>query len=606
MTDANAGLKKALLDYVGLKHAPHYAVLVTGPWGIGKTFVVRRCLDDAKLENGYYYVSLFGVESKADIDSAIFRAVHPKLGGKAAKVGGAVLKGVMSFANVSSELSIEQLLEGIKGGVYVFDDLERTSLSISAILGYINDFVEHDDCRVVLIANTDHKMEGDETFRTQREKLIGRTLRVQSSLDEALIHFLTKIADADARAVLEKSKSLIIEVYQASDAQNLRVLQQSLWDFERIFRGLINEHRAEKETVDRIIRLVLAFGIETKMGRLERKDLNGRSTRYGATFFAAPEGKKTKSALLQADERYPLVDLFDPVLTNDVLVAGLLDGAFSEGQIQAAVNAQPPFREESATPAWRVLGFGAFQEDETLYEAVETHKREFSELAYVQPEIILHVLFVRQRLARLDLIETAEKEVIDELISYVDTVKGKGVLIPIDPKDIRQQLDHGGPLGLAYPQPEQADFKRLKAYVQDACYDLFHQKVAADAPKLLDVMGQDPEAFLKAIAHTNSGDERYLASPVFATIDPKDFADQLLSLSPDHQLRSVQALFQRYRFGGLNGDLEKEIGFVEGLKRQLSARKGHASGFEKERIGALESQLASVLSTIIDDDDEET
>ena len=114
MTDANAGLKAALVDYVRLEHAPHYAVLVTGPWGIGKTYVVRRCLDEAKLENGYYYVSLFGAETKSDIDAAIFKAVHPAMTGKAARVGGAVLKSVLKFGGVESDLSLEKILDGIK------------------------------------------------------------------------------------------------------------------------------------------------------------------------------------------------------------------------------------------------------------------------------------------------------------------------------------------------------------------------------------------------------------------------------------------------------------------------------------------------------------
>ena len=599
MSDANSSLKQALLDYVHLKHAPHYAVLVTGPWGIGKTFVVKGCLDTAELEDGYYYVSLFGAESKSDIDAAIFRAVHPNLGGKTAKVGGAVLKGLMSFTGISSELSLEELLDGIKGGVYVFDDLERTSLSISAILGYINDFVEHDDCRVILIANTDHKMEGDEDFRTQREKLIGRTLRVQSSLDEALDHFLTKIANERARATLVQSKTLIMDIYEASDAQNLRVLQQSLWDFERVFAVLGDEHRAEAEIVDRLVRLMLAFGIEVKMGRLRRKSLEGRSTRYSATFYGSSGKDEQRSPILVSDEQYPLVDLFDPLLTNDVLISTLMDGAFSEPQIKASLNDQPPFRQDGPTPAWRILGFGAFQEDETLYGAVETHKEEFTDLAYVEPEIILHLLFIRQRLARLELIETSESDVLDELLAYVDAVKTSGTLRPIDPSDIQHRLEHGGRLGLAYPQPDHADFKCLKAYVETACHDLFHENMAGDAPALLDLMETDPEAFLKSIAHTNSGEERYLRSPIFAEIEPRDFVDRLLSLSPDAQLRSVQALFQRYRFGGLNGDLAKEIEFVEGVNNQLIYRKGRASGFEKERIGALQSQIKSMLATVI-------
>ena len=35
----------------------------------------------------------------------------------------------------------------------MFDDLERASLDINEILGYINNFVEHDNIKVIIIAN---------------------------------------------------------------------------------------------------------------------------------------------------------------------------------------------------------------------------------------------------------------------------------------------------------------------------------------------------------------------------------------------------------------------------------------------------------------------
>jgi predicted AAA+ superfamily ATPase len=52
-----------LTYYLGLPHSPNFAVLLSGPWGVGKTFLVKRFL--AKYFEGqkdqYVYVSLYGL-----------------------------------------------------------------------------------------------------------------------------------------------------------------------------------------------------------------------------------------------------------------------------------------------------------------------------------------------------------------------------------------------------------------------------------------------------------------------------------------------------------------------------------------------------------------
>ncbi|HAE25860.1 MULTISPECIES: P-loop NTPase fold protein [Hyphomonas] len=598
MTDANAGLKAALVDYVRLEHAPHYAVLVTGPWGIGKTYVVRRCLDEAKLENGYYYVSLFGAETKSDIDAAIFKAVHPAMTGKAARVGGAVLKSVLKFGGVESDLSLEKILDGIKGGLYVFDDLERAELSIGAILGYINEFVEHDDCRIVLIANTDHKMDEDEVFRTQREKLVGRTLKVQSALADAYNFFLTKITDPDARAVLERSTETVLGIYEGSQAENLRVLQQSLWDFERLYRLLAPEHKAEADIVDRLLRLMLGFGIETKMGRLGREGIMQRSTRFASMFSGLGGKDKASSPIVEADGRYAMVDLFDPLLSNEILVATLLDGVFDAKQVQASINLQPPFRKDGPPPAWQVLAFGAFQEDEVLSAALETHKSEFAGHAYDTPEIVLHLFSIRRRLARLGLIDTMEDAVADELIAYVDAIQAKGELAPIDPLDVSQRLDHGGTSGVVYSEPDHPDFRRLKSYLEGRCHEVFHASLAGDAPQLLDLMEEGSDAYLKAIAHGSGGGGKFADSPVFAAIRPADWVDRFVALDPRSQQGAASAMFARYRYGALNMALSGERDFVRSVVAELAAREAEESGFGKERLTACKRYFELAQATI--------
>ena len=90
--DPNRHIREYLRYYLNLKSSPGYAVMIRGPWGIGKTFLIRQILDQLfDDEKAYIYVSLYGNDAPSEIDTAIFAATHPILGSKAAKVVGRAL-----------------------------------------------------------------------------------------------------------------------------------------------------------------------------------------------------------------------------------------------------------------------------------------------------------------------------------------------------------------------------------------------------------------------------------------------------------------------------------------------------------------------------------
>jgi Cdc6-like AAA superfamily ATPase len=46
-TAGNRHIKEYLAYYIALPHSPHYAVMITGPWGIGKTFLIKKLLQSS-------------------------------------------------------------------------------------------------------------------------------------------------------------------------------------------------------------------------------------------------------------------------------------------------------------------------------------------------------------------------------------------------------------------------------------------------------------------------------------------------------------------------------------------------------------------------------
>jgi len=74
----NAHVFEYLDYYLKFPHPPRYAVLLDGPWGIGKTHLVKKFLKDefGGDKSGYTYVSLFGLKSLSEIHNSGFLKVR--------------------------------------------------------------------------------------------------------------------------------------------------------------------------------------------------------------------------------------------------------------------------------------------------------------------------------------------------------------------------------------------------------------------------------------------------------------------------------------------------------------------------------------------------
>ena len=272
----NIHIKQYLDYYLDLLHSPKFAVMLNGPWGVGKTYFLKDYLSNRYPEKKeYVYISLFGLQSAEQIDEALFQAIYFNSQGLLAK-GANKAEGFFSKHNPLSKSKTAEhvigqfdknavmgkigqaLLKHLKieksdlldcwnkftAKVYVFDDLERAKISTEEVFGYLNQFVEHEDCKVIVVAN-----EGqidDEGYCSKKEKVIGKTLLVHSDYENALTSFVEQGADDPASKFLANGRDKITAVYKESGIENLRILQQSLWDFERLYK-IVDEKQQENE-----------------------------------------------------------------------------------------------------------------------------------------------------------------------------------------------------------------------------------------------------------------------------------------------------------------------------------------------------------------------
>ncbi len=580
MSDPNAGLKSALKHYVRLTEPPGYAVLVTGPWGVGKTFVVRGCLDQELEKDGYRYVSLFGVESKSDIDLAVFKAVYPRLSGTTAQVAGGVFRSVSKFVGVDADISLQKVMNIVREGVYVFDDLERARLNISVILGYLNEFIEHDGCRVILIGHTE-KVDKKKSFERQREKLIGRTVQVVSDVDTALGHFLKRIGNEDVRRFLQQRADRIKAIYADAAIDNLRILQQALWDSERFYLSLDGRHRAESEAVDALFDVFLALALETKSGQVCRSDLALRAeSSLRALLRSGDDSNQEPDPYGEAEARHPGINLHDPLLSNDLLVAMLFDGVFDAAAVAESLDQHPPFvPPEKQAPLW-TLARGPFQSDGALQSAVTRLDHAMAEREITTRTEILQLYLTRRWLASFDMIRS--EDVAQDLITYIDdlhrherlpaTGTENWEVLPSSPRDPG--------MGFGENLPADDGFCRVYAHLRRRCREAHEAWLDRQATCLLNALATDAEEFARRIETGGP----YGKVPILALIEPSGFADAFLRLGPESQESVVFALGRRFRYGERGDEFARERDWLRSVRDQLMVGRGQTFGFAAERL----------------------
>lgn len=158
-----------------------YAVLIDGEWGCGKTYYIKNSLikaivnHEAEKENGrkIKYISLYGCKSVQDIQENLVWSVAEEAVGKikdnvrsenertvskiannvllsSRKIGNAIMKKFVPEVDTYSVVSDWLVMNNY---IFVFDDLERCDCPINEVFGLINGLVEHEDTKVVLVAN---------------------------------------------------------------------------------------------------------------------------------------------------------------------------------------------------------------------------------------------------------------------------------------------------------------------------------------------------------------------------------------------------------------------------------------------------------------------
>lgn len=262
-----------ILDYCK-EEKPVGALLLTGEWGCGKTYLIDNELRNQNPDSPLIVlrISLFGVSSVIELNEIVKRTwfkeiltrcnIKPKFYKKFEFFKNKVLDIPFFPDYVYKLLEIDFIgfldeIPAIKGKkvVLIFDDLERTKLNIVDVLGCINDFCENKGFHTIIVANeekiTQHISNEDNinneeidknkiNYKEIKEKIIQRTIKFQPNYEIIIKSILEqmKFSDKKYSEFLKEHVDDIVMAFSPNNEKcfhNIRSLKCALQDFYRLY-----------------------------------------------------------------------------------------------------------------------------------------------------------------------------------------------------------------------------------------------------------------------------------------------------------------------------------------------------------------------------------
>ena len=329
-------LVESILDYVRSDYTD-YAVMINGEWGSGKTYFwnhkIKNKIESMQLNGKQYttiYMSLYGISNLEEISKKIFIETTQLMD-----------KNLKKFMQTNNKTAIPEYAKtgldmanffGVTQNgdrvdysdffstddkVLCFDDLERANVDVIDILGYINNFVEHDHIKTIIICNEKElstklksnnlemktfiatyllDKEGDLSKTTDKpmvekiqdtietvfdkandyerikEKLIGETFEYAPEFNYIINGLLMRYeTNEELIRFLRENTGIIVSTFNKSGTRNLRILKHALNDFRKVFE-MVNKNypNTNNKVLQTMLIFTIAISFEIKAGKVTK------------------------------------------------------------------------------------------------------------------------------------------------------------------------------------------------------------------------------------------------------------------------------------------------------------------------------------------------
>ena len=613
-SSVNQNVEEYLDYYCHLSSAPGFAILLKGQWGAGKTWFAKNYFQRLDPQSKkHIYISVYGASSLSDIDDRFFQSLHPILSSKPAKLAGIILKDMLKLSipiylnqdNQSDgslglklpKLDIPQYLKDVDKRILVFDDIERCSIDIEDLFGYINSFVEEQGSKVVLLANEEKLLVKVDSYGRIKEKLVGKTFNIQFNLEDAIEAFMPSLKTREAEELLLNNVDLIKEIYTKAGYENLRSLKQIVLDFERIFLSLPKKAKGRPDLLSALLRSLVALSVEVYRGNLrshEIKSLSEERAKLTAAQYIASKRSSNEVGIEDTKLLQPsFLDKYNLHFGNKLFPAEIWWGEFFEKgiidveELNTAVQSSTYFQEEN-TPDWQRLWHFMSLSDEEFVEILSQVSSKYENKRFSDLKVIKHVFGTLLTLSHVGLYSKPANRLLDESKEYIKQVVTNSWREPLI-EEVVNHLNHYlvPPFSLEYHGKEYDEFKDFEEYTDRLKEGLKENRMSLVAEELLEVMISDVWKFNKLLCLNGYSDTRsYHDTPVLRYVDVDAFVSNILSIKNMDRHVVFHTLEERYKPS--NHNLHAEIDWLllvqEKIEQAAESKGSTLTGYCLENL----------------------
>lgn len=567
------------LDYYVDLENPQYAVLLIGNWGCGKTYFIKDIIkkweepdsSEDKISLKPIYVSLNGISETDNINEKIRAVVSPFLYSKGMKVAKNIFKGLLKTTakidlnfddddkadgnisfNIDSLGIFDSSNKDIKGKrILIFDDIERCKIKTDEIFGYINNFVEHSGCKVILLTDEQKikakyentKSETDIDYKDFKEKLIGQTFEVKSDINTAVSFFIAESKKINNTLDLNTHEDLVKELFVSSELENLRVLKQALLDFNRL-TTFINKEFSEHENYNVFVKNLLAYFI---IVYAEYKTGNDKIQEYqGFNYY----DKKEDSPSKLAERKYnSILDKFKCYHSAYVFplikIVGYIEKGFiSKEELNGEIKSNTFFRKDEEQD-WEKLWWWRVLEDEVFNVLKDTVWKQFSKGEFSETTSLLHVAGIFISLINEGLLNKKKSFVVSKTKQTLKTILKNNTTYA------KHHIAYGlmdGAWGKQYQSINSPEFIELKVFLDKEVKDSQAQASVDYMKELFEEITEDSVNLLysKLKETIPDGSDWYERTAIFKTVDGKKLGEKVKSFKTKSILDFKSFIHSRY------------------------------------------------------------
>ncbi len=571
----NQHITEYLNYYCEEKNNTPFAVLIKGKWGSGKTYFMKEHIKNNSAN--FLHISLYGLSKVEEINEKILLKIiglylegkkwHWFNNSKFSKIGNTSVNYILKKYKIDKN-EIISVLNNTKNKIIIFDDLERSEISINKLLGFINHLVEFENQKVILLANEEELLKPEDKSKKYleiKEKLIGKEFSIESSARDAIKLFIKNLKNKKIKEYSENMEENLLNIFYESTYENLRLIQYSLIDFEYFFKKYLKDLKTEdlSKNFENLFYEFIVISLEFKKGTIKGNLVD----EFIKHWDKAIREEDSDNYLDKYNRSFHIRRYFPENIFDKILRGVRLDEE-EEENLKNHINSLISSHKESWKKLWNRYEYS----DIEFFENLKDVLAKWENKEYKDFFVILHVFAMFLDFTRddVELLNKKQNIIFKEGYEYIEFLIEQNKF-PLHLKDEFKWYREA--YGFVYCNYQSSSWKDVIEFIKQKIKELEKESITEKIKnRLLPILKREIEyegSLNLLINHNFYYDDKGQGLSYFQYIDMDEFYE-ILKNEDIYFFSTIGEIFEkRYKNVSTVKNLKNELPFLIGLKRLI-------------------------------------